>query len=392
MQALRAPPPEQSSLTTSVVRRTREKRIPGDYAQQASRVVKDKIYPALERQIALVTEMQKKATHDAGVWRLPDGDAYYAASLVTWATTSKKPAEIHQLGLELVKDHTARIDTLMRKLGMTQGTVGERLRAMYKDPKYLYPNTDAAKEALLADLNARVQRVRAKLPHYFATLPKANVEIKRVPKEIEAGVAGRLLRQPSLDGKRPGIYWINLRDTSEQPKWMLPTLTYHESIPGHHLQLSIQQEANLPLIRKVSFYSAYIEGWALYAEAACRRDGRIRRRPVRPHRTVARFDVPRGASGGRYRRAQQEMDTRTGGPLLRRQRSAIRKRPPSLKSSATACGRGRPAAYMLGKLTFLAQRARAQKVLGAKYDIRKFHDAMLLPGAMPLELLEHIYV
>lgn len=121
MQALRAPPAEESPLTTSVVRRAKEKNIPGDYAQQASRLVQGRIYPALERQIAVVTEMQKKATHDAGVWRLPDGEAYYAASLAIWATTGKKPAEIHQLGLELVKDHAARIDTLMRKIGMTQG-------------------------------------------------------------------------------------------------------------------------------------------------------------------------------------------------------------------------------------------------------------------------------
>ena len=120
--------------------------------------------------------------------------------------------------------------------------------------------------SLLADLNARVRRVRAKLPAYFGALPKANVEIKRVPKEIEAGAPGGYYNTPSLDGNRPGIYWINLRDTSEQPKWTLPTLTYHESIPGHHLQLSMQQEAKLPPIRKVSFYSAYIEGWALYAE------------------------------------------------------------------------------------------------------------------------------
>ena len=265
MQSLRAPSPEESPLTESVVRRTREKAIPGDYAQLASRVVKDQIYPALERQIAVVTEMQKKATHDAGVWRLPEGDAYYAASLVAWTTTSKTPAEIHQLGLELVKNHTARIDALMRKVGMMQGTVGERLRAMYKDPNNLYPNTDAAKQALLADLNARVQRLRVKLPNYFGTVPKADVEIRRVPKEIEAGASAHY-DNSSLDGKRPGIYWINLRDTAETPKWALPTVTYHESLPGHHLQLSIQQEANLPLIRKVSFYGAYGEGWALYAE------------------------------------------------------------------------------------------------------------------------------
>jgi uncharacterized protein (DUF885 family) len=391
MQALRAPPPEKSSLTTSVVRRTEEKRIPGDYAQQASQVVKDKIYPALERQIAVVGEMQKTATHDAGVWRLPDGEAYYAASLVAWATTSKKPDEIHQLGLELVKDHTARIDTLLRKLGMTQGTVGERLRAMFKDPKYLYANTDAAKDALLADLNARVQRVRAKLPRYFATLPKANVEIKRVPKEIEAGAPGGYYNNPSLDGKRPGIYWINLRDTSEQPNWTLPTLTYHESIPGHHLQLSIQQEANLPLIRKVSFYSAYIEGWALYAEQLAVEMGEYDDDPSghigQLHDSMfraVRLVVDTGMHSKRWTREQAVryfVDT-LGDP----ETSAI------TEVERYCVWPGQACAYMLGKLTFLAQRTQAQKVLGVQYDIRKFHDAMLLPGAVPLELLEHVYV
>ncbi len=391
MQALRATPAELSSLTTSVVRRTKAKQIPGDYAQQGTLVVKDKIYPALERQIALVTEMQKKASHDAGVWRLPDGEAYYTASLIGWATTSKKPAEIHQLGLELVKDHTARIDTLMRKLGMTKGTVGKRLRAMYTDPQYLYANTDAAKEVLLADLNARVRRVRAKLPHYFATLPKANVEIKRVPKEIEAGSPGGYYDNASLDGKRPGIYWINLRDTAEQPKWMLPTLTYHESIPGHHLQLSIQQEANLPLIRKVAFYSAYVEGWALYAEELADEMGEY-------------DNDPSGHVGQLHdsmlRAVRLVIDTGVHSQKWTRDR-AVRYFVDVLGDPETAAiteverycvWPGQACTYMLGKVTFLAQRARAQKVLGAKYDIRKFHDAMLLPGAVPLELLEHIYV
>jgi uncharacterized protein (DUF885 family) len=391
MQTLRASPPEKSSLTASVVRRTKEKHIPGDYAQQASQVVKDKIYPALERQIAVVTEMQKKATPGAGVWRLPDGDAYYAASLVTWTTTTKTPAEIHRLGLELVKDHNARIDTLMRKVGMTQGTVGERLRAMNKDPKYLYANTDAGKEAVLADLNARIQRVRAKLPSYFATLPKANVEIKRVPKEIEAGAPGGYYESPSLDGKRPGIYWLNLRDTAEQPKWALPTTTYHEGIPGHHLQQSIQQEAKLPLIRRVAFYSAYIEGWALYAEQLAAEMGEY-------------DDDPFGRIGqlhdSLFRAARLVVDTGLHSQQWTRDR-AVRYFVDTLGDPETASiteierysvWPGQACTYMLGKLTFLAQRTQAQKIFGAQFDIRKFHDAMLLPGAMPLELLEHIYV
>jgi uncharacterized protein (DUF885 family) len=390
MQALRAPAPDKSSLTTSVVRRTGDKKIPGNYAQQATGVVKDKIYPALERQIALINDMQKTASHDAGVWRLPEGEAYYATSLVIWATTNKKPDEIHRLGLELVKEHTARIDTLLQKIGMTQGTVGERMRAMYKDPKYLYPNTDAAKETLLADLNARVKRVQAKLPRYFGTLPKATVEIKRVPKEIEAGAPGGYYNPPSLDGKRPGIYWINLRDTSEQAKWTLPTLTYHESIPGHHLQGSIQQEAQLPLIRKVSFFSAYIEGWALYAEQLAGEMGEY-------------DDDPAGHIGqlhdSMFRAVRLVVDTGVHSKRWTREQ-AVRYFADNLGDPETASVTeverycvwpGQACTYMLGKLTFLAQRAQAQKALGAKYDIRKFHDAVLLPGAVPLELLERTY-
>ena len=344
MQTLRAPAPEKSSLTTSVVRRTREKSIPGDYLHPASRVVKDQVYPALERQMALVVEMQKRATHDAGAWHLPDGEAYYSASLVSWATTSKKPDEIHRLGLEVVKDNTARIDTLMRKLGMTQGIVGARLRAMFMDPKYLYANTDAAKDSLLADLNARVQRVRAKLPRYFGALPKANVEIKRVPKEIEAGAPRRLLQQRLARWKAPRHLLDQPARHQRAAQVALPTLTYHESIPGHHLQLSIQQEAQLPLIRKVAFFSAYIEGWALYAEQLAGRDGRIRRRPVRAYRPAARFDVPRGAAGGRHRHAQQALDARAGGPATYVDTLGDPgARPRSPRSSATACGRDRPA-------------------------------------------------
>jgi uncharacterized protein (DUF885 family) len=390
MQQLRAPSPEESPLTASVARRTREMKIPGDYVQQASRVVKDEIYPALERQIAFVTEMRKKATHDAGVWRLPDGEAYYAASLVAWTTTAKKPAEIHELGLALVKDHAAQIDTLLRKLGMTQGTVGDRLRAMYEDPKYLYPNTNAAKERLLADLNVRVQRVRSKLRRFFGVVPRANVEIKRVPMETEVAASGGYYDNPSLDGKRAGIYWINLRDTAERPTWTLPALTYHESIPGHHVQLSIQQEANLPLLRKVSFYGAYGEGWALYAEQLAAEmgeydddlAGHIGHLQSSMFRAV-RLVVDTGMHSKQWTREraiQYYMDT-LGEPE---------------KTAVTQIERycvwpGQACAYMLGKLAFLAQRARAQKMFAAKFDIRKFHDAMLLPGAVPLELLEHTY-
>jgi uncharacterized protein (DUF885 family) len=389
MRQLRAPAPEKSSLTESVAGRAREHHIAGDYARSAAQLVRDKVYPALDRQLALLHDMQKLATHDAGVWKLPKGADYYAASLVRWATTTRAPADIHREGLDLVKEQGAQADELMRKLGMTHGSVGERMRAMFKDPRYLYPNTDAGKAVLLADLNRRVASVWTKLPAWFGVLPKAKVEIRRMPMGQEAASSHYV--NGSLDGKRPGIYWINLRDTGEQPKWLLPTLTYHESIPGHHLQLSIQQEAGLPLIRKVVFFAAYVEGWALYAEQLAGEMGEYDADPLghigQLHDSLfraVRLVVDTGLHAMRWSREhaiKYFIDT-LGDP----ESSAISEVERYCVLPGQACS------YMLGKLQFLAMRERAKQRLGAKYDIRKFHDAVLLPGAMPLDMLDHLSV
>ncbi len=389
MRLLRAPAPEKSPLTESIARRAQAQNIPGNHARQAAQIVGNKVYPALERQIALVTDMQKTAVHDAGVWRLPNGADYYAASLVAQTTTARKPAEIHRLGLELVAEHSVRIDELLKQQSMTHGTVGERLQAMYADPKFLYPNTDEAKTSLLADLNRRVRSVRAKLPKYFGTLPKAGVEIRRAPKEVEAGAPGGYYNAASLDGKRPGIYWINLRDTHEQPKWLLPTLTYHESIPGHHLQLSIQQEAELPLIRKVSGYTAYIEGWALYAEQLADEIGEYDNDPMgrigQLHDSMfraVRLVIDSGVHGMKWSREQAiRYYTETLGNPVTEATTEVER---------YCVWPGQACCYMLGKLKFLAERERAQKTLGSRYDIRKFHDAVLLSGAVPLDLMDGI--
>ncbi|HEX4105039.1 MAG TPA: DUF885 family protein [Rhizomicrobium sp.] len=389
MNQLRAENAASSNLVMSLVNRAKAKKIAGDFATPGAKIVAEKVYPALDRQIALVKELQKNTRHDAGVWALPKGAEYYRASLAQWATTDKTPEEIHRLGLEVVADHTAKLDALMKKQGMTTGTVGERLRAMYKDPRYLYPNTDAAKEKLIADLNARVQKVRADLPKYFGALPKANLEIRRVPKNIEAAQPGGYYNNASLDGKRPGIYWINLRDTAEVPKWTLGTLTYHEGIPGHHLQLSIQQEANLPLIRKLSFFSAYIEGWALYSEQLAVEMGEYGDDTLgqigQLHDSMfrgVRLVVDSGMHAMKWSREQAvKYYVDTLGDL---EASAI------TEIERYCVWPGQACTYMLGKLAILEARARAQKELGAKFDIRKFHDAILLNGAMPLKLIDSV--
>jgi uncharacterized protein (DUF885 family) len=389
MNQMRAEPVASSNLVMSLVKRAKEKAIPGDYAAPAGKIVAEKVYPALDRQIALMKMLQANSRHDAGAWALPKGGDYYRASLAQWATTDKTPDEIHKLGLDIVADHSAKLDALMKSQGLTGGTVGERLRAMFKDPRYLYPNNDAAKEKLIADLNARVQKVRADLPKYFGALPKANLEIRRVPKNIEAGAPGGYYNNPSLDGKRPGIYWINLRDTAEVPKWTLPTLTYHEGIPGHHLQLSIQQEAGLPLIRKLSFYSAYIEGWALYAEQLAIEMGEyaddVLGQIGQLHDAMfrgVRLVVDSGVHALKWSREQAvKYYANTLGDL---ETSAI------TEVERYCVWPGQACSYMLGKLAILDARTRAQKALGAKFDIRKFHDAILLNGAMPLKLIESV--
>jgi uncharacterized protein (DUF885 family) len=371
---------------TSLVRRTREKHISGDWNAAASKIIQEKVYPALERQIALVKEMQKSAVHDAGVWRLPDGEAYYRASLKSWATTDKEPAEIHRLGLEVVADTTARLDALMKTQGLTKGSVGQRLKSMFNDPRFIAADTDAAKAKIIADLNAKVARVRAKLPQWFGTLPKAGVEIRRVPKAIEAARALGYYNTPSLDGKRPGIYWINLRDPKETPNWTLPSVTFHESIPGHHLQLALQQEAGLPLIRKVSFYSAYIEGWALYAEELAVEMGMYKDDPLGQigelHDAMWRGIRLVVDSGMHAMKWSREKAVRYFADTAGDPDSAV-----ITEVERYCVWPGQACSYMLGKLEFLKQRERARKALGARFDIRKFHDAVLLDGAVPLSLM-----
>jgi uncharacterized protein (DUF885 family) len=389
MKALRDTPADKSALVQSLVRRTKEKNIPGDWAGPASAIYTSKIVPALDRQIALMTELRGRATHDAGVWRLPDGAAYYEASVRFWTSTSRTADDIHKTGLDLVASYSARIDEIMKKQGLTQGTVGERLRGMYSDARFHYPNTDEGKEKLIADLNAKVAVIQAKLPAWFGTLPKAKLEIKRVPKYIEAGAPGGSYQSGALDGSRPGAYYINLRDTAEVPSWTLPTLTYHEGIPGHHLQLSIQQEADLPLIRKISFYSAYSEGWALYAEQLAQEMGMY-------------ADDPWGEIGylhdAMFRAVRLVVDTGLHAKRWSREQ-AIKYFVDTLgdqeASATTEVERycvwpGQACAYMLGKLEILKLRERAKTALGSKFDIREFHDAVLLSAAMPLEVLDQV--
>lgn len=368
-----------------------------EFTRRAITSVRDKVQPALRRQIEMIAALQARAKPDASVSRLPDGANYYRAALAAWTTSDMSPDEIHQTGLDLIADLTKQMDDLLKAQGYTQGTVLERINAISTDPRQLYANTEAGKTQLLADLNRQVEVVSARLPEQFITLPRARLEIKRVPVEIEEGAPGGYYQTGALDGSRPGAYYINLRNTAEWPRFTLPTLTYHEGIPGHHLQGSIAQEANctetrttdcIPLIRSsLLWFSGYGEGWALYSEQLADEMGLYNNDPIgrlgylqSMAFRAARLVVDSGlhAKGWSREKAIDYMVSVTGNT-------------PS--SIATEVERyivwpGQACAYMVGRQTINRARDKAKAALGARFDVRAFHDRILLDGAAPLSVLE----
>ncbi|HEY3950869.1 DUF885 domain-containing protein [Phenylobacterium sp.] len=386
MKTLRAPA-DRSTLVSSLATRAKARGIDGDWAGQATKLYEGKVIPALDRQMAYLESLKPKATRDAGVWRLPDGAAYYAFALRTRTTTTMTPAEVHKLGLDVTRDLNGRADGLFRKLGMTEGTVAQRYSALFKDPKYLYPNTDAGKAKEVADLNALVQAMQARLPQYFGALPKTPLEIRRIPPATEQG-ASTHYTGGSLDGTRPGIYWLNLRDTAEAPFWDMPTTTFHEGIPGHHLQITLQRQADLPLIRKAGGFGAYAEGWALYSEQLAQEMGFYKDHPdwelgyihdalLRSGRLVT--DTGLHALKWSREQASQALSDIDGDPISLAQQEIER----YCVTPGQACS------YMVGKVSILRLRDKAKAALGPRFDIRQFHDAVLLSGSMPLTVLGH---
>ena len=378
-----------SVLVASITRRTKEKAIAGEWDATATKTYEGEVVPALSRQIAAIEEVLPKATHDAGIWHIPGGEAYYTFGARGGTSTDMTPDEIHQIGLDKVKEISAEMDAIMQKEGMTKGTTGERLTAMTKNPKFIYPNTDAGKDKLLADLNKQIDVVFAKLPQFFGTLPTSKVTVKRVPKATELGAPGGYYQSASLDGKRPGAYYINLRNTAEVPSWTLPTLTYHEAIPGHHMQISIQQEnKNLPELRKISGFNAYIEGWALYSEQLAGTDmdmyatdpfGKIGYLHDALFR-ACRLVVDTGMHHKKWSREQamDYMNTYLGDSN-------------ETEIERYAVWPGQALGYMIGKIKWLELREKSKAKLGAAFDIKKFHDTGLLAGAVPLAVLEQVY-
>jgi uncharacterized protein (DUF885 family) len=346
-----------------------------------------KVIPALQRQLEELKQHRAAAKSDAGVWHFKDGDAYYRWVLKAGTTTTRSPDEIHQLGLDQVKEIQSRMEAIMQKQGITGGTVGERMGALGKDPEQLFPNDDAGRAQLLAYLNGRIADVRTRLPRAFATMVPGRLIIKRVPPAIEAGAPGGYAAAGSIDGKVPGQYYINLRDTSEWPKFSLPTLCYHEGIPGHVWQGDYANR--MPLIRSMLAFNAYSEGWALYAEQLADELGVYDGDPLGELGYLqsmgfraCRLVVDTGLHAKHWTRDQAiDWFVKTNGDP----RSSVTKEVDRYCSMpGQACG------YKVGSLEINRLRDKAKAALGPKFDLRRYDDAVVLGGSVPMTLLETV--
>jgi uncharacterized protein (DUF885 family) len=383
-------PADQTLLVTSIARRAAAKGLDGHYAKDAAEIYDRKIAPALARQIDQTKSLRAHARHDAGVWAIKDGPAFYAAALKANTTSRLSPDEVHKLGLDQAAEISARLDGLLKAQGLTQGTVGERVRALYKDPASFFPNTDEGKAAAIAYCNARLDAVRPRLPKAFKRLPPYAFEVRRVPPATEAGAASAFSQGPALDGSRPGLVYFNLHDTAEWPKWSLPTTVFHEGLPGHQLEGGLAlSNKDLPLIRKSLGFSGYAEGWALYAEQLADeigmydddplgRIGYLRFQLFRAGRCV----VDTGLHHLKWSREQAiqyfvDLDGDAPGFATR-------------EVERYCANPGQACSYKLGHTVWVNARARAQAALGARYDIKDFHEAGLGCGRVPLDVLDGV--
>ncbi|MEG3766347.1 DUF885 domain-containing protein, partial [Alteromonas sp. 14N.309.X.WAT.G.H12] len=238
-----------------------------EWVAQATALVETVVYPAYNRARDAVLESEAIASNNDGIWSQPQGEAFYRHEIRFLGDSDMSAEEIHQLGLTEVDRISTEMDKILKANGYSDGTVGERMKMLAMLPGQVYDTTDEGRQALLTYLNEQIHLVMEKASTYYGTVPEQGVEVRRIPPVSEAGEAGGFYSPPSLDGSRPGIYWINLRDMSAVPKFGLKTLTYHEAVPGHHFQIALNMaQQNIGLLRQNAPYNAYVEGWALYSE------------------------------------------------------------------------------------------------------------------------------
>jgi len=361
--------------------------VTGDQAAAAAKIAAGKIAPALDRQIEELKRHRAKATSDAGVWKFPDGEAYYAWALRAGTTTTMTPDEVHRTGQEELKALQAEMDVILKKQGFTKGTVGARMTALGKDPRFLFPDNDAGRAEILKFMTDRIMDMRSRMPRAFHTLVPGNVEVKRLPLAEEPGAPGAYGGAGSIDGTVPGKVWLNLRTTALHSRFSLPTLAYHEGIPGHVWQG--EYTFKLPLVRSLLSFNAYTEGWALYAEQLGAELGAYDSDPIGRLGYLqslafraCRLVVDTGLHAKRWTRSQAiEWFATANGSSVEEVSGEVDR---YCSWPGQACG------YKLGHTEINTLRTKAKTALGSRYDFKAFNDAVVLGGSVPLTVLESV--
>ena len=388
--------PAENALVTSFVERMQDAKGVDEAARvrlrdEAIAALTADVYPAYQRMAAALIEQRPRAATTAdGVGRLKDGAAFYRAMLKEFTTTDYTPEQVHQMGLDEVTRISAQMDALLKSQGRTEGTVAQRMDALGKEPQYLFSNDDAGRKQALERYQQILDEVAARMPEYFRTIPAGKLQVVRVPAASEKGASGAYYEPAAMDGSRPGRFFANLRDMSETPQWGMKTLSYHEGIPGHHFQIDMAHGLeDMPLIRQQPIYTAYVEGWALYAERLAAeigmyRDdplgdlGRLQAELLRATRLVV--DTGIHAKGWTRQQGIEYMVATTG----------IAESDVTSEVERYMALPGQACAYKVGQLKILELRERARAALGPKFALKDYHTVVLENGAVPLTELDAI--
>ncbi|GGD74980.1 DUF885 domain-containing protein [Lacimicrobium alkaliphilum] len=387
-----APQPSEHSLVTSFAKRLENVESLADQRQaladKAAQLIATKIYPAYQRAQQVVADSVEQAPEGDGIWAQPGGEGFYQHALTYLGDTQMSAEQVHQTGLDEVDRISTEMDTILKANGYEEGTVGERMVALASEPQFLFGDSDEGRQALLDSLNVEIDAIMEMAPSLFATMPSQSVEVRRIPKVSEKGEAGGFYTPPSMDGKRPGIYWINLRDMSAVPSFGLKTLTYHEAVPGHHFQIALNMaQQDIGLMRQNAPFNAFVEGWALYSELVAEEMGMYQDDPfgdlgrlqAELYRAV-RLVVDTGLHAKKWTREQaiEYFHTATGTSMT----DVVAEVERYMAWPGQALG------YKLGMLKLVELRDMARQQLGEDFDLKFFHDLILLPGARPMSIVE----
>lgn len=358
------------------------------YLTSAALLVQKQVQTGYQQLAAAVRAELPKARIESGIWAQPDGDKFYAYSVKQLGDTDLTPEQIHQIGLDEVARISQEMDSILKSEGYKDGTVGARMTALNGEARFLYEDSDAGRQQVLDDLNKYIAEINLRMPELFATKPPYPVEVRRIPVEIQDSAAGGQYSSPAIDGSKPGIYWINLRDIKANAKFDLKTLTYHEANPGHHWQVALNlAQEHLPLLRRVAPYNSYVEGWALYSELVAKEMGMYKDDPfgdlgrlkAELFRSV-RLVVDTGMHAKKWTREQAiAYMAETTGTTESDVVSEIER---------YMAWPGQALGYKLGMLKIVELRSYAKEQLGDKFDIKAFHDLVLLGGAVPMSVLD----